>query len=60
MDYLEKEFVYDFLDNLTEEDKERLMAGNEETMRKIEQLVQSVKVTEDALEIVKNYKWNHM
>ena len=54
--YLNTDLTIDLLDNRTAEEKKELMATNDMTRTKIEKLLKSIQVTEEALQIVKTYK----
>ena len=54
IEYLGHDFVFHFVD-LSEAEMERLSEGNEATRIKIRQLLESARVTREALEQVKKY-----
>ena len=54
--YLNSDLTIDLLDNRTAEEKKELMETDDITRTKIEKLLKSIQVTEEALQIVKTYK----
>ena len=54
--YLNSDLTIDLLDNRTAEEKKELMETDDVTRTKIEKLLKSIQVTEEALQIVKTYK----
>ena len=52
--YLEFHLIGDLVDHRSDEEKEQLMAGNEDIRRRIERLLTNLDATKQALNIVNN------
>ena len=54
--YLEFELIGDLVDHRSNEEKEQLMAGNDEIRKKIERLLATLDATKQALDICQQFE----